>query len=58
MSKEHKVCALLCYHWKSELLQEAATGWRTAGFVCMGARLMDGQGGRSWRAGDKVSTFH
>lgn len=44
MSKEHTVCALLCCHWKSELLQEEATGWRTAGSACMGVRLMCGPG--------------
>lgn len=44
MSEEHTVCALLHCHWKSELLQEEATGWRTAGSSCMGVRLMCGPG--------------
>lgn len=47
MSEEHTVCALLCCHWKSELLQEA-TGWRTAGSACVGVRLMRGP----WRETD------
>lgn len=40
MSKEHTAWALLCHHWKSEFVPKAATAQRTAGSVCMQARLI------------------